>query len=646
MGTRQRQRLLKRRRAAQQASRSSAKRIAVTGTVTVAAASLGLGGALAPVAAADNPGVGAVQLSTLFPADTYIGPVGRWAHGLVVEGYDSQSGGTSWSVIDREGHVDALGLSSRLRESSIDVLEANDGRTLISADDLDGGEQLWLSDGTADGTVQLTDFPASDGVDVRRATVSGERVYFDASAGSTRSLWSATIGDVASTAPVEVSPGQTWDTTGAMAAIDGGLVFVSNKSTVNHLFAHTAAGTTDLGAVSGVDRIFSLGDRVVFKNDDEAHGGEPWVSDGTVTGTHILKDLEPGTTDIGYGPEPASSNPTTFTGVGDKVFFAAYRDDEELLFASDGTTAGTREVPGITMAGYTAIADLGGRAVVVAEDESGVGQLVATDGTQVEQITRFPDSAPGVSSAYYGSPLLATGGRLYFVADTVGHGAELWSTDGTPAGSAIVTDALPGWRSSYPYIIGASDSLVSFAALPARNKSHTLFVAGPAWAVPPVVTPPVVTPPVVTPPVVTPPAVTPSTPVGGGASAQGNATAFKVSMGAKKSQKQRKGKVKVVVRANATGDSTTIVGGTVRVGKKSVQLRTVTVRTGAGAETKVSLGASKKATRSILKAIAAATKRAKSKAGKPPAPVVATITVRSKDATGVLAGSFVRVTLK
>ncbi|NTW00952.1 MAG: hypothetical protein HGA19_06515, partial [Oscillochloris sp.] len=42
---------------------------------------------------------------------------------------------------------------------------------------------------------------------------------------------------------------------------------------------------------SGEHTVTSLGGRLIFLADDSIHGGEPWVSDGTPTGTLMLKDI-------------------------------------------------------------------------------------------------------------------------------------------------------------------------------------------------------------------------------------------------------------------------------------------------------------------------------------------------------------------
>ena len=53
---------------------------------------------------------------------------------------------------------------------------------------------------------------------------------------------------------------------------------------------------TDLapGDGGGYPSLTRAGDRIFFTKDDGAIGGELWVTDGTVFGTHLVRDINPG----------------------------------------------------------------------------------------------------------------------------------------------------------------------------------------------------------------------------------------------------------------------------------------------------------------------------------------------------------------
>lgn len=145
-------------------------------------------------------------------------------------------------------------------------------------------------------------------------------------------------------------------------------------------------------------------------------GHEPWVSDGTPGGTRLLKDInlqrEPSFFP-GDGDMPGSSRPVHFTPIGSSVLFAA---DDGLELGSepwitDGTAEGTRVLLDIN--------------ATVTVDETRAG------------------SSPG--------PFVRFGDRTFFAADDGVSGRELWSTDGTAAGTVRVRDLRPGAASSNPH---------------------------------------------------------------------------------------------------------------------------------------------------------------------------------------------------
>jgi ELWxxDGT repeat protein len=75
----------------------------------------------------------------------------------------------------------------------------------------------------------------------------------------------------------------------------------------------------------------------VFVGGDAAHGPEPWVTDGTATGTFRLADLNP-------GPAGSVSAPS-WLSTGRRAYFPADDGTHGLeLWTTDGTSAGTRMV--------------------------------------------------------------------------------------------------------------------------------------------------------------------------------------------------------------------------------------------------------------------------------------------------------------
>jgi len=63
-------------------------------------------------------------------------------------------------------------------------------------------------------------------------------------------------------------------------------------------------------------RLFVADGRAIFRATEPLAGAEPWVSDGTLSGTQVLSNLE---------PNAGSSSPADFTTVNTLTFFSATR---------------------------------------------------------------------------------------------------------------------------------------------------------------------------------------------------------------------------------------------------------------------------------------------------------------------------------
>jgi ELWxxDGT repeat protein len=216
-----------------------------------------------------------------------------------------------------------------------------------------GGESnsastLWRTDGTVEGTVELT--PGQSWV-VPHAMVTtavvGDRLFVTPWPGGLL----VTDGTLGGTHPVPNAA--AWE----VAAFDGAAYFsVTGAHPVGGgsgpaIFRTdgTAAGTTLVKQVgpsavtSAPLGLSAAGGLLYFWADDGVHGYEPWVSDGTDAGTRMVADLNPG---------PAGSKPASldnfhrhpeFVGAAGRVVFAA--DDGTHgtePWSTDGTAAGTR----------------------------------------------------------------------------------------------------------------------------------------------------------------------------------------------------------------------------------------------------------------------------------------------------------------
>jgi ELWxxDGT repeat protein len=163
------------------------------------------------------------------------------------------------------------------------------------------------------------------------------------------------------------------------------------------------------------DPIGSMGETLFFYANDAVNGLELWKSNGNAPGTVLVKDINPGAgTSIASPVRP-------MVAMNGNLYFAANDGTHgEELWKSDGTAAGTVMVKDINDTAFQAAGPMGLTSVGV----------------------------PGSS--------LQT---LFFIARDEAHGVELWKTDGTAAGTALVKDINPGFTSSLGSLTNVNGTL-------------------------------------------------------------------------------------------------------------------------------------------------------------------------------------------
>ena len=195
----------------------------------------------------------------------------------------------------------------------------------------------------------------------------------------------------------------------------------------------------------------AAGSIVYFSADDGVNGRELWRSDGTAEGTSLVLDLRAGS---------AGSNPGPAVHVGGKVFFAAVQSFDPDLFVTDGTAAGTLKLRTRAFASF--LVSYAGQLFFQGSDPVTGSELWKSDGT-VAGTVLVKDILPGLG---IGNPssLTVVGDTLFFAANGPGAGNELWKTDGTEAGTVMVAEIRPGTASSSPVLLRASGGRLYFVA--------------------------------------------------------------------------------------------------------------------------------------------------------------------------------------
>jgi ELWxxDGT repeat protein len=368
--------------------------------------------------------------------------------------------------------------------------------------------QLVSSDGTADGTVVLTTTAGG----IRSAVAAGGKVYYvteDYSGGiggPTDTIWQ-TDGTAAGTRAFATLPAgaQVWTfgADGAWLAVVGGKVYfaasAAGSGTELWVSDGTPAGTRQVKEINpstqnGFDSTFPyprssfpqgftvVGGTVYFAADDGAHGQELWKTDGTAAGTVMVKDLSPSVGSPGYEltGTPSGSRLSGLTAFAGRLYFAA--DDGttgQQLYVSDGTAAGTTRLTSAAHSANTGesflsagetpvvVAALGHRLLFGMGDAARGRQLWATDGTPAGTAVVKPIGAQASAwdRAFAGPlPVGVVGGRLLFSADDGTSGRQLWATDGTAAGTALLARLNPTDLGSDPQSFLTIGTRVLFTA--------------------------------------------------------------------------------------------------------------------------------------------------------------------------------------
>lgn len=332
---------------------------------------------------------------------------------------------------------------------------------LFSGDDGVHGAELWITDGTAAGTDPVRDLRVgADSSSPSQMVAAGGQVFFTADDGlHGRELWRSD-GTAKGTYLVrELAAGS--DDSGITDVFAGGdhlffTVYGSSAEPGLWVSDGSADGTVRLAALDLATTTLYKGRALRFLPDGlllfaaaeiGSQDTELWRSDGTALGTYRLKDLFPGV---------ESSGPSTFMSYGNEIVFKASSSTDvyqRILWRSDGSELGTTEIP--SPPEFNPLPDIGMHATVGdriffagSDPDAGV-ELWAFDGVAVYRVS---DILPGAASSidylagyYFNHGIFAdAGGRLVFLADDGVNGLEFWTSDGSEAGTARISDLFAG----------------------------------------------------------------------------------------------------------------------------------------------------------------------------------------------------------
>jgi len=341
---------------------------------------------------------------------------------------------------------------------------------------------FWRTDGTAAGT-QRALLPLPDArTDWLRTLDTGAIFYVHRSSTGLSELW-ATQG-AGPDGQLLLSPAS--GLLMPLASRDGALLMLAPPmSSADPLELWRTDGTTagtvlvkalDSPSYQHLSQVQRAEDKGVFFLGRTSNGVELWRTDGT----------EAGTVRLGWISNDYFHYPRLLEA-GGRVFFVTKHKDSstqqvrEELWSTDGTVAGTVRVRVFEEGSPGALTTHAGKLYfwTVPPRDSGAPHLLWTsDGTEAGTLVlgRF---ARGVTDAsgWCGKDWQNLSGALYFGADDGQTGLELWRTNGTPEGTVLVKDVVPGAESSGSRLLAVfADRLVFAASSPDHPNTDKVWV--------------------------------------------------------------------------------------------------------------------------------------------------------------------------
>jgi ELWxxDGT repeat protein len=336
-------------------------------------------------------------------------------------------------------------------------LQPAGGRVYLAADDGVYGNEVWATDGTVQGTRRATGF-ALDEPRISQLHGAGSRAVFVAADGvHGLQLWStAGTPESAAAVPNPCAGCTLVDEATVLAVGGGGRVFFLAEEPAHgrELWTTdgTAAGThpaADVcpGPCDGVADSLRFGLRptaqgVLFNAADPVHGEELWATDGTAAGTRRLSDLPGDVHPLADDPRPPYE--LEAAAVGSQVYFSAYGESTgTALWVSEGT-ASSRQVAVVAPQGPSSfpldLTALGDRLLFVATDGA-AWKLWSSQGTAETTLPLGLDASDTGGVSWQPT---VVGSQAFLRRSSSRDAGSLWRTDGTPAGTVLLTTGIGG----------------------------------------------------------------------------------------------------------------------------------------------------------------------------------------------------------
>ena len=291
-----------------------------------------------------------------------------------------------------------------------------ESKSLVFFDGYDAinGVELWVSDGSAEGTRM-----------VKNICTGFE--YEDVPCGSSPNLFTA-MGNYVYFVAYTIESGQElWRTDGTE----------EGTQMVKDIFPGGGGGlnpTSHTMAVYNNELYFAAKQSI-------EQGIELWKTDGTEEGTVLVADL--------YSDSKKSSIPSYFALHNNLLYFVTTNTQSNKIYSTNGTAAGTQLVFDINPNGSGYIDGLEShinKLFFKGSEPVYDVELYCSDGTNSGTflLKDINDDGGSIDPTYN---LVSFNNEVYFAAYSADYGTELWKSDGTSEGTVLVKDINPTFES-------------------------------------------------------------------------------------------------------------------------------------------------------------------------------------------------------
>ncbi|MEL6987203.1 MAG: T9SS type A sorting domain-containing protein [Bacteroidota bacterium] len=290
--------------------------------------------------------------------------------------------------------------------------------------------ELMISDGTAEGTKTLVDSSLMNFTFPCNFLAFKDHVYFSAS--------------------TETSGFELFRSNGTSDS-----TFI-----VKDIFEGTGNGFTGSA--------FIFKDQIFLAANDGVQGNELWISDGTTEGTRLLKDINVGT---------SNSFPSLLNIIDNQFYFTANAQAYGIeIWRSDGTAEGTELFSDIRQGNIgsspTYFESFGDGFIAYANARNEGFELHLVNAEGGASLIKDINAGRAGSSSF---AFFNVNDLIYFDATDNVYGKELWVSDGTNAGTIMLSDLYSGPESSSPEILLFNEKGFYFSAILEGMGRELLF---------------------------------------------------------------------------------------------------------------------------------------------------------------------------